>query len=293
MRKLLFIAVLFLFFVNSTLVNAKTYPTPDPAEYQTGITWFDAVNKASSSTGFKGFAGVGRVTMGVFSFGVSEIIRHDLPYTLESIGEDNVLFKNYRLTWNVPPYATKWGDGLIAYPERALENYCLSKNAKFVQHQNNKEIWYCDLNGSFLVAIRFGKWPGADGGDYLTVIEPLNATTDSIEDFTNRLSAFGFQSAQNMTREQAREEEDRAMKASAWLAKQQLETPQRRLVGSKLCRESEGWLLVGFVEAKSPDIDKVQIRVVAQTTKSNRNASAGGFKETIVWDDPDNWYLCD
>ncbi len=65
--------------------------------------------------------------------------------------------------------------------------------------------------------------------------------------------------------------------------------PLKRRIGTKLCRTENGRTFIGFTEAVSPDMDRIQIRVTA--------AHSGGmpldFREQIVWDAPIGWRLCE
>jgi hypothetical protein len=67
------------------------------------------------------------------------------------------------------------------------------------------------------------------------------------------------------------------------------ERPQKREIGAKLCRGDAGrnWVEIGFTEGTS--VSKIQIRIVQRLMGG---MSDGGFRETILWDDPDNWSLC-
>lgn len=71
--------------------------------------------------------------------------------------------------------------------------------------------------------------------------------------------------------------------------KNKAELPQKRQIGTKLCRTTpvQEWVEVGFTEGVSAD--KIQIRVVQ---RARGRVSDGSFRESIVWDYPDNWSLC-
>lgn len=67
------------------------------------------------------------------------------------------------------------------------------------------------------------------------------------------------------------------------------ELPRKRQIGAKICRLIPGpnWTEVGFTEGVSAD--KIQIRIVQ---RARGGVSDGSFRESIVWDYPDNWSLC-
>lgn len=71
--------------------------------------------------------------------------------------------------------------------------------------------------------------------------------------------------------------------------------PLKTQIGAAICKLQRGVLYEGFTEAKSPDNNKIRIRIWRASFSSNlqsSQASPPGFKEQIVWDDPDYWQLC-
>lgn len=69
--------------------------------------------------------------------------------------------------------------------------------------------------------------------------------------------------------------------------------PQKRKIGTKICKQQGATVFIGFTEAVSPDIDRIQIRVVAATNGPPRYVQDSSFREQVLWDNPVNWSLCD
>ena len=67
--------------------------------------------------------------------------------------------------------------------------------------------------------------------------------------------------------------------------------PLVRKVGAKICQKARDWIKVGYVEGMSEE--KVQIRVSNMYVPGNPNLHPGGFVESIIWDSPMNWDLCE
>lgn len=81
--------------------------------------------------------------------------------------------------------------------------------------------------------------------------------------------------------------------AHAARAKEAELSPLKRRIGTKLCKTEGRVVYVGFTEAVSPDLDRIQIRVTAATSGPPRFNPDDGFREQILWDEPVNWTLCD
>jgi hypothetical protein len=71
-------------------------------------------------------------------------------------------------------------------------------------------------------------------------------------------------------------------------SQQQRELPAKRKIGARLCRQADGWQLVGFTEGVSPDNGKLQVRVSSQHRPGALNVQPGGFREQVIWDAPEN-----
>jgi hypothetical protein len=71
----------------------------------------------------------------------------------------------------------------------------------------------------------------------------------------------------------------------------------RRLVtkiGTKICVSNATISQIGFTEGRSPDSDKIQIRLIVSRLAGEREyIGPGGSAPTLIWDDPDRWHPCD
>ncbi len=65
--------------------------------------------------------------------------------------------------------------------------------------------------------------------------------------------------------------------------------PLKRRIGTKLCKTETDRTFIGFTEGVSPDMDRIQIRVVA----ANSRGLPLEFREQVIWDAPANWRLCE
>ena len=63
-----------------------------------------------------------------------------------------------------------------------------------------------------------------------------------------------------------------------------------RNVGTKVCKAQGQFLYIGFVERVADD--KIQIRIADAVVEQNHNVKIGGFAQSIVWDNPLSWDLC-
>jgi hypothetical protein len=103
------------------------------------------------------------------------------------------------------------------------------------------------------------------------------------------------------TREQAIADADSAMRqalvttnaaAATIVAEDKARTrPLKMKIGTRVCQRSGPWIKVAFTEAASTE--KIQLRIVEDMLATNPHVREGGFHEMIIWDRPDNWYLCD
>jgi hypothetical protein len=74
------------------------------------------------------------------------------------------------------------------------------------------------------------------------------------------------------------------------------ERPLKSQIGMQLCKESGPVVLQGFTENRSPDNGKIQIRIWRASLSDDGRPSAvvpNDFRESVVWEDPDRWNLCE
>lgn len=87
----------------------------------------------------------------------------------------------------------------------------------------------------------------------------------------------------------AHEEEERELQ-------RQRERPLKLEVGASLCKLSGVTILQGFNEGRSPDNDKVKIRIWRSSTAVDGRPGPvvrpADFRESTIWDSVDGWDLC-
>ena len=147
----------------------------------------------------------------------------------------------------------------------------------------------------------------ADDPSYrLNLAEPRPGMTGG-GDYYDFLYGYGYRSvAQLVTEEKARirVEQARADALARQATEQRLRDaenarlrPTKRKIGTRLCSEVEnGLVYIGFVEAVSPDNDKVKISVSDARFLLNGQLGGtrpGGFTPSVIWDHPDNWSICE
>tara|TARA_R110002124_G_scaffold128157_2_gene288515 strand:- start:2423 stop:3337 length:915 start_codon:yes stop_codon:yes gene_type:complete len=68
-----------------------------------------------------------------------------------------------------------------------------------------------------------------------------------------------------------------------------------RRIGTRICKEEQGnlsrILYTGYVVGLAAE--KVQIRVSNAVPESAPSVTLGGFRESIIWDYPSSWYMCE
>ncbi len=69
--------------------------------------------------------------------------------------------------------------------------------------------------------------------------------------------------------------------------------PLKRRIGAKLCKVEGQHLFVGFTESVSPDMDRIQVRVVSAYGGLSMRQRDASFREQVLWDNPIHWSLCD
>ncbi|TRW90004.1 hypothetical protein [Candidatus Methylobacter oryzae] len=62
-------------------------------------------------------------------------------------------------------------------------------------------------------------------------------------------------------------------------------------IGTKVCRDEGNIGYVGYIEGIQPK--KIKIRVSDSRLLSSSTLKPGDFKESIIWDIPKNWYVCE
>src|SRR5690606_33850318 len=94
------------------------------------------------------------------------------------------------------------------------------------------------------------------------------------------------------------QEQDRQERLAAWRPEPQIQELQlsataTRLNEATVCIVRNGMGHAGYTEQVSPDTGKIRIRVVRQFNPENGRFLLNPQPEQNIWDDPDNWYVCD
>lgn len=84
-----------------------------------------------------------------------------------------------------------------------------------------------------------------------------------------------------------------AVRLDALKAEEAKLTPLKKKIGTKLCKVQRSLTYIGFTEAVSPDLDRIQIRVTSATYGPPQHQPVDDFREQILWDEPVNWQLCE
>lgn len=118
---------------------------------------------------------------------------------------------------------------------------------------------------------------------------------ESPEFFKYRTSFYATAEEKKRIEEIERREQETKRTAETLLAKQKAIQNDilKREIGTKICREQNSVYFLGFVEAISPNSNKIQIRVANASYKPDFMWTIGGFSPHIIWDDPGNWQVCE
>lgn len=157
------------------------------------------------------------------------------------------------------------------YPEAAQAYFCMAgeHRALFFFHHEGVELNLAEPNSP----------EGIFSPDYQAFMKAHGYLTDN--EIRNRQVA--------VQQRQRNEQVAAAARAQRHVAERGL----RSEVGARLCRSSGEITYVGFVESRSADNDKVQIRVAHAYLGSATRLQPGGFSPHIIWAHPDDWHLCE
>ena len=95
-------------------------------------------------------------------------------------------------------------------------------------------------------------------------------------------------------------QDSRQRSVAASLAAEQEQTrvrtanlPLVRKIGARVCQSDTrtGWVQVGYIEGLADE--KVQIRIADIHLLKDEHIHPGGFRQSIIWDSPTNWDLCE
>ena len=265
-------------------IASKNKGFKSPAEFTSPNEWIQYVTRQSLSGGRKGFNKVGLALMGPYGWNGIEMEKgkEELP----KVYREKMTYPQYVRSFiyyesdhfNLGPYASK--DGQV----RAVSDYCSSKLGSMVGE-------FCETRTGPLFFFKREKV-----GNILHTLTLIEPTTDFRINpliFLENMNGLGY--VDPVSRQKKRQRViDLANESSRRERQfQQGQAPDRRKIGAKICKKADGWILVGFVEGKSVDTEKVQIRIANQHAENQPRIQAGGFREQIIWDSPDNWFLCE
>lgn len=262
-----------------------------PGDFISPIDWVDYINKYSRSGVNKTATNAPLVVLGPLGWytisGIKGQKKIPKQYKSKMQYPEYVRGKIYLQTanFNIGPYASK--DGQF----RALSDYCARKNGLM-------QSGFCETASGPIFYLDVQK-PIHDLRKFI-VIEPLARDSESVRYFRSNMIGLGY--IEPSIRKQASQIEAKLVheinkkRIEAERREQliqQSEASSRRKIGAKLCQRTDDWISVGFVEGKSPDTEKVQIRIVNKHLENQPRMQAGGFREQIIWDSPDKWFLCE
>lgn len=106
---------------------------------------------------------------------------------------------------------------------------------------------------------------------------------------------LGFESPSEFTQRLKKEREEKWRTSQEKLKKK---TEQANLVlaskrGTRICKDFDrgDHVYVGYIEDKTDE--KIKINVAQAVYKRNARFSVNGFQPTLIWDYPNNWYVCE
>jgi len=67
----------------------------------------------------------------------------------------------------------------------------------------------------------------------------------------------------------------------------------KRKIGARVCKQVGSIVYIGFTENTSPDNGKIQVRISDARFGGKDGSSESNFKESIIWEDPTLWDLCE
>jgi hypothetical protein len=67
----------------------------------------------------------------------------------------------------------------------------------------------------------------------------------------------------------------------------------KRKIGARICKQVGSIVYIGYTEKTSPDNGKIQVRISDARFGGEDGNSESDFKESIIWEDPTLWDLCE
>jgi len=270
----------------------------DSLEFSNATTWFEQVNKKSYGAGWKVARGAIRTLNAAATVGATEMDLRRLPSDFSAFASTPVLSYRFQASmWSKAPYGGRKRQNNEAGVALAARDYCLAHGGEIVE----RSLIWCSLENEPLFAVTSVARPASGHEIYswfYTVVSPKPGVSKKA--FIAASRSAGFLTPREVRANNSIDKLRQEAKTRAMLAaekqeqvRQRAEASSRRQIGAKLCRKDSGWISVGFVEGKSPDTEKVQIRIVNRYWENEPRMQAGGFREQIIWDSQDKWFLCE
>jgi ribosomal protein L20 len=108
------------------------------------------------------------------------------------------------------------------------------------------------------------------------------------------LQAQGYRTAEDVQTERrlAREQAERVRENALLDAlKREQDLKQMHEIGTRVCRDDKGVRYTGFIEQTTER--KVKISITFADMIGHPNLHPGGFQPTTIWDNPENWFVCE
>lgn len=204
----------------------------------------------------------------------------------ESVDKDYL--KAYKTWWC--PRHTKVNS--TADVEKQYEQYCEHKGGRF-------EKPYCiNVNNPddvlFIAQIRNSrKCTGGYSTADVMIVEPIGDRTS--RGYVAALKKYGFKTQKEREAERRRNEFKYAQATNAVKRRQERDAPFMKVIGTKICKDDIKNLAytttyIGYIERV--EAKNIQIRITDAIVNNNPRMHPGGFRSSVIWDSPLNWYVC-
>lgn len=188
------------------------------------------------------------------------------------------------------PWARRQPDEKIILEDKKDKSGCESKVQHFAAfdmetHELQNRTWIftrsdCDIGDRW--DQRFWLAPGFSW-DGFQVRQESAATVAERRAAEEQEARLATERAQEADREKRRQHE------ALMLA----EAPAKRQIGATVCQKRRHLGFAGYTEQVSPDTGRIRIRIVRHIDPLSGRFLLQVPPEEHVWDNPDNWYLCD
>lgn len=187
---------------------------------------------------------------------------------------------------------------------RLADEYCSSLGGHWVlgPYAGRSNWGACESNDRDLFAVSITVLPLGNQREtkFLVNIAEAKANQWNAAPYRAALNTLGRYSAEERRRADQLQAPEIARQNDARVAREKIEAaeraaafaearPPKLLIGARLCHNDGAYTWVGFTERYSAETQKIQIRVVGTTFQFQ----PAGWSPQIIWDNPDNWRLCE